>query len=254
LELQGQYETLKGQRDDKLGKVHDFIKESMIQDFGNQILIDLDETAIPSFAIYRTFRVRKRELAILFHEVAVLSKRAHDQVHSAFPSRMNPPTTLAKLREAGILINTHLEEIVFALVTPRVFEDARAQFALPNNWNFNDYEIEKEMDGTRVVEAIQELDELNSVLTNIDFQLDLARKEVLALARPSGLVFGLVAFVTFAILGIFVPLFLMTRRPLIDNVSMRDITLVSFSAGFTLLVIYLALSVKNLTTKDRASK
>jgi hypothetical protein len=74
----------------------------------------------------------------------------------------------------------------------------------------------------------------------------LLRDQLSHIARPSGVMVGVLSLVYFAAAGIVAPMVVMAQRPIPDGPAVRALMVLAFLSGLALLVTYLVWSIRRL--------
>lgn len=212
--------------------------------------IDVDHL-VSNFYATGVDRISTKEYAELLLRIA---KRAAEELSTVFDSRNPPPTSVHELKEVGFQINGFEEECIYEKMAEKMAERIdristaekalRSLFVQAPTLELP-YLIPIE-DTRRQNEQIAKKSDLISSLAFIEAEIELINSRLPSLTDPKHFIWGFFVLAYFAGIGIFYPLFYMTKNPVLAPANIRFRVYAGFLSAFIVLFLYIANEVLKL--------
>lgn len=179
-----------------------------------------------------------------------ITKRAYKDISKIYGIKNPPPTTANELRGAGFQIQGYEEEVIYEKVAEKIASLRNVRGAL------NSLLVQAPiMDLGNVISSheirqhdaqIAKESDLLSSLTFIKAEIEFIESRLPSLTDPKRFIWGFIVLAYFAGIGIFYPLYYMTKNPVLAPANIRMNVYVGFLSGFIILLLYIADEVLKL--------
>lgn len=183
-----------------------------------------------------------------------ITRRADEELSKVFGIRIPPPTSANELRAVGLQIQGYEEEVIYEKMAEKMAERlakvSTAERALnsllvqPPIMNLGN--IIPNQDIRRHDAQIAKESDLISSLTFIEGEIELINSRLPSLTDPKHFVWGFIVLAYFAGIGIFYPLYYMTKNPVLAPANIRMSVYGGFFSAFIFLLLYIAYEVLKL--------
>jgi hypothetical protein len=222
--------------------ISEFVQTLIFSDFKEYIFENLGTEQRPDFSSYIRKGLSKEVLDEYFDDLVKRFSEIVDFLNQKYSDGLNRPNTLDYCEKVGLPRTNNLEESILSFVVPRYFDSQISVFNNVYQWNPGPYKyvpkwaILKNEDLEKLLDQKLLADAKGNVLEN---ELEFANQQLREISNPKGLRLGLVIFGVFGISGILIPLYILNRRPLLDNELNRSLPFYGFSFGFISLILYI---------------
>jgi hypothetical protein len=240
-------------------KVKGYLTELFYLQNKEAIFANLENPEFPDFEGFLKVGLEKNELENIYLALVNKVKQVFVKLQAEYPATSNIPLgpqvldSLAACKEAGFVIDSSIDETILLGIVPMYFEEQRSRYRLSSNWKSG---------GTKYVSLFAQIksEELRELLeirrrysaerAAYSAQSKLLESDLESLGKPKGLIGGISVLTLFGLLGMILPVFMMTKRPVPSSSTSRDFVFWSFLAGFLVLAAYFVYSLRLLSGRD----
>lgn len=191
----------------------------------------------------------RQDLEAVGPQIIATMVKARDQIDDAAKKSGQFSASASGLREMGLTFPTE-EEWIYVVVAEELARQARRSYlgvipiTPPQGRTFRDIQDERESDE----------DEVRAQIAALAAEQDAVEREADRLKNiPRGVIQGIVVLAIFGIIGILLPLYEMTKRPIQAGPGTRMLVFLAFVVGFVILVSYLLWAVFVMPRDDGGS-